>query len=187
MQKTFVTSDTHFGHANIIRYCSRPFSNVADMNEGMIERWNRVVGFDDHIYHLGDFAFLQPQEIDAILGRLNGHIFLVPGNHDKQMKRLWRDWLVAAENDVRDVPPPKFDMLQPIHTIAVEGREFVLCHFPISEWENEKYGSIHLHGHSHGKPHENPKPNRFDVGVDVYGGPVEVTGDLRYLKNVAGW
>ena len=54
---TFFTSDHHFGHAKIIEYCKRPFSSVEEMNQVMIDRWNEVVGPDDHVYHLGDFAF----------------------------------------------------------------------------------------------------------------------------------
>lgn len=52
----FFTSDTHFGHNNIIKLSNRPFSSVEEMNEGLIERWNDVVGAEDIVYHLGDFS-----------------------------------------------------------------------------------------------------------------------------------
>jgi hypothetical protein len=32
-----------------------------------------------------------------------------------------------------------------------------------------------------------PEKGRYDVGVDAYGGPVELTGDLRYLNAPKGW
>lgn len=54
--KVFFTSDTHFTHANIIRFCSRPFKNVEEMDETMIANWNRVVGENDIVFHLGDFC-----------------------------------------------------------------------------------------------------------------------------------
>ena len=53
----FFTSDTHFHHDNIIRFCNRPFKDVYHMDEELIKRWNEKVGPDDIIYHLGDFAW----------------------------------------------------------------------------------------------------------------------------------
>lgn len=47
---------THFNHTNIIRFCSRPFKDVEHMNETLIANWNRVVGPDNIVFHLGDFC-----------------------------------------------------------------------------------------------------------------------------------
>jgi len=55
-EHTFFTSDTHFNHANIIKFCDRPFKDVELMNETLIANWNRVVGLDDTVFHLGDFC-----------------------------------------------------------------------------------------------------------------------------------
>ena len=54
-EHTFFTSDTHFNHANIISFCNRPFKDVAQMNEAIIEKWNSVIGADDTVFHLGDY------------------------------------------------------------------------------------------------------------------------------------
>ena len=54
--RVFFTSDTHFNHTNIIRFCNRPFKDVTHMNETIIANWNSVVGPDDIIFHLGDFC-----------------------------------------------------------------------------------------------------------------------------------
>ena len=70
MPNLFVISDTHFGHANIIKYCNRPFSSVEEMNERMIENWNSVVTVQDHVYHLGDVYF--GNETSNFFHRLNG-------------------------------------------------------------------------------------------------------------------
>jgi calcineurin-like phosphoesterase family protein len=77
----FFTSDQHYGHTNIIRFCARPFADVSAMNEALIARHNAVVGPDDDVWHLGDFVF--KGDVAATLVRLNGRHRLVAGNHDR--------------------------------------------------------------------------------------------------------
>lgn len=98
----WLTSDDHFWHANVIHYCRRPFTkyvdglpsdasdalknqarmlDVAEMNEALIEAWNKAVKPGDHVDHLGDFA-LAARAVETILPRLNGEIHLKMGNHD---------------------------------------------------------------------------------------------------------
>jgi len=78
--KIFFTSDCHFDHANIIKFCDRPFKNVTHMNEEMIKRWNSVVTSDDLVYHIGDFAWKNQGK--KFEDRLNGTIVHIKGNHD---------------------------------------------------------------------------------------------------------
>lgn len=86
MSTTFLISDTHFGHSNILDFKQangepvRPFKSVVEMDETMIENWNRVVKPEDKIYHLGDVAF----KVATLrtLERLNGRKVLIKGNHD---------------------------------------------------------------------------------------------------------
>jgi len=78
----FFTSDTHFFHGNIIRFCNRPFKDVETMNETIISNWNNTVGQDDIVFHLGDFCLGGSAEWTRILDRLNGRIYLIMGNHD---------------------------------------------------------------------------------------------------------
>lgn len=82
MIETWFISDTHFFHKNILEYEkeARPFDNLEEMHEVMIERWNSAVGKNDIVYHLGDFCFGR-HNID-IGERLSGKIRLVMGNHD---------------------------------------------------------------------------------------------------------
>jgi calcineurin-like phosphoesterase family protein len=85
------TSDTHFGHKNIIKYCNRPFENTVVMDSVLIERWNKVVKPNDIVYHLGDFAFAKKERIAEIVRKLNGTIYLVKGNHDKESNEYYRN------------------------------------------------------------------------------------------------
>lgn len=81
---TFFTSDTHFGHTNIIRYSNRPFKDVNHMNEEIIRRWNEMVMPEDTVYHLGDVALGKIDDSLACVGRLNGtKILIEDGNHDR--------------------------------------------------------------------------------------------------------
>lgn len=113
---TFFTSDTHFGHANIIRFCNRPFQNVEEMNEVLIENWNKVVSKDDTVFHLGDFAFGGSSVWNSIIPRLNGHINLIIGNHDR--KNLRQGYMLY------------FDMVVPQLQIEIEDNSIYLIHYP---------------------------------------------------------
>lgn len=77
--KVYFTSDTHFYHSNIIGFCKRPFKNVEDMNETLIENWNRVVSQDDIVFHLGDFCLGGSHEWTKILkvGSINSIFYFL--------------------------------------------------------------------------------------------------------------
>ncbi len=83
----FVTSDMHFGHENILKYCNRPFKDVNDMNNQMIKNWNERIKPDDSVYHLGDWCFHGGIEGGKSKSsyweeQLNGKIIHIKGNHD---------------------------------------------------------------------------------------------------------
>ncbi len=86
MTKTFLTADTHFGHAGVCRFLRddgsklRPWDNASEMDEALIDNWNSVVGPDDKVYHLGDVAI--PRRGLKCLEKLNGNKVLIRGNHD---------------------------------------------------------------------------------------------------------
>jgi len=145
----FFTSDTHFGHNNIIKLSNRPFSSVEEMNEGLIERWNDVVGAEDIVYHLGDFSLKNPKQY---VERLNGKINLVFGNHDKDSRK---------KTDL-------FENSSEISEIEVGGQMIVLCHYAMKVWNKSHYGSWHLYGHSHGSLPDDVNSLSFDVGVDCW-------------------
>ena len=154
----FVASDLHFGHKNILKFCpdSRPFSSVEEMNESIIERHNSLVSPQDTTYMLGDIAFCSGSDAAKMINRMNGKKILVVGNHDKA--NLKQPSFRAAFEEIHDylsIRLPAFDNLK-----------VCMFHFPIYSWDEQHYGSIHLHGHLHGKP-TGLKGRIMDVGLDT--------------------
>lgn len=100
-ENVWFTSDTHFYHTNIIKYCNRPFNSVEEMNEKLIANWNSVVGKDSIVWHLGDFCLGpdQKKHIPELVSKLNGKINLVLGNHDHNSVKFYYD---AGFNRVYD-------------------------------------------------------------------------------------
>lgn len=134
MGKKFYISDWHYGHKNVLGFDNRPFTNIEQMNEELIRRWNSVVSAGDLVYILGDMFWCTPKIAAPIMEQLNGQKILVKGNHDR-----WHD--------------SKFDKLfvkiDEYMEIEDEGRNVVLCHYPIPCFKNHFYGWIHLYGHVH--------------------------------------
>jgi len=159
MSNTWFTSDTHYFHGNIIKYCNRPFSNVEEMNEALITNYNSVVKPKDTIYHLGDFGFAHIDKIKYIASRLNGNKILLYGNHDKVIRNAPKGTFDSSFNFIRDYLE-----------INVNGQKIILCHYPMLTWNASGRGSIMLHGHAHGKTNYGHIKNGkiLDVGVDVH-------------------
>ena len=85
--QVWFTSDTHFGHENIIRFCNRPFRNAEEMNAELIRRWRETVPKDGIVFHLGDFAHGSSRLWNDILNALPGRKYLILGNHDMKTIR----------------------------------------------------------------------------------------------------
>lgn len=78
--KKFYTSDLHIGHKNILKFDNRPFFNLEEMKETIINNWNGVVSDNDNVYVLGDM-FWNNSEIAEVMSKLKGNKFLIKGNH----------------------------------------------------------------------------------------------------------
>ena len=147
----FVTSDSHFNHANILNFKdangrpTRHFSSVEEMNETMIERWNSVVKPGDKVYHLGDVLFGLDKEawMNTNMPRLNGQKRLVIGNHDNIKFHTAGGWW------------GKIDLWRQFPEFGL-----LLTHVPVHEStlkETHRFGDvpmINVHGHIH----QNPSP-----------------------------
>lgn len=156
----YFTSDLHFGHANIIRLCNRPFDSVHEMNDVIIKRWNAVVHKNDDVYILGDFTLSKDKDKAlSFISQLNGKIHFVRGNHDAWMKHFTNGEL---------------DIIGDYCEISYNDRQFILSHYPFAEWNHFYRGAYHLHGHQHNNEDYNFDNvmngfRRFDVGVDANG------------------
>ena len=155
MTNTWFTSDYHLGHANIIKYCGRPFKDVEHMNKTIITNHNNRVKHDDIVFFLGDFCFRNSKggkegegnidKAEHYLKQLNGRFVFIRGNHDNN-------------NSLKTC----------IKSAVIEfgGQEIFLCHNPADC--NTKY-KINFVGHVH----QNWKVQKvkgcmlINVGVDV--------------------
>lgn len=81
-ERVWFISDLHLAHKNIIKYCSRPFDNVNQMNEILIQNWNKKIGVKDRVFVLGDFALCGKDKIIEFGNQLKGRKILILGNHD---------------------------------------------------------------------------------------------------------
>jgi len=165
--KLFFASDTHFFHKNILKYCNRPFANVAEMNEALITNWNSVVPNDGVVFLLGDVSLGgNKKALDTLLHRLNGQIHLVVGNHERDalqnenIKSRWATISDVAEIFIKD------------DEITYGEQHIVMCHYPMICWNGSHRGSWQLFGHVHGglsnKGEIRHSPTQLDVGVDCH-------------------
>jgi calcineurin-like phosphoesterase family protein len=170
----WLTSDTHFGHANIIAYSNRPYADVEAMNADLTRRWNEVVAPDDTVYHLGDFAMGLPDLWPGYRASLNGAIVLVRGNHDRHLRRV-----VDAMNLV--------DVVENV-VVQIDGVRCWLNHYPptpdrrgvVKRPPSPAPYELALCGHVHDawRVHDGV----VNVGVDVWGFmPIRVADASRAL------
>jgi calcineurin-like phosphoesterase family protein len=175
--KEFLISDTHFGHRNIIRYCDRPFwtdkstdpydEDVSRMNETMIKNWNDVVGVDDVIYHLGDFAFLDKAKLTELRWRLNGRIRLVMGNHDyRHGYQFYQDLKLDRVYDKPIIWHQFFIMSHEPIFLSVDNGPIQT----VSKGKNDLKDSglmhcVNLHGHIHELSYKDP--HYFNACVEL--------------------
>lgn len=165
-ENIWLISDTHFGHANIIRYSPRPFFSVTDMNESLVRNWNDLVGYSDLVIHLGDVAFCGDTVANSYLDRLAGTKWLVIGNHDYDRKGKLKNL--------------NFNLMMEELVLEVENEhgtnhEFFFTHKPKGKLKDHQY-SIHGHLHTYvvGRPgyhncgveHSDYKPFPLKIALD---------------------
>lgn len=151
MGKLHFTSDTHFGHRNVIDLDGRPFETVEEMDEALVRNWNARVGQRDTVWHLGDlFMGASIERASDILERLNGEIRLILGNHDKTLAK----WLRSGK--LSGAAAEKIASVDSYKEVKSEGLRFCLSHYPMPCYNGRHHTSgrenetiFMLHGHVH--------------------------------------
>ena len=154
----YYVSDLHLHHLSIINMCGRPFDNIEEMNNILINNWNDTVSNNDIVYFLGDFAYkCNQQKATELLKQLNGKKYFIKGNHDKETwlnkikeEHLIEDWFNYKE-------------------INDNNRMVILCHYPIHSWNGLYHGSYHLYGHVHNRTVSNNEwqYRRYNVSAEA--------------------
>lgn len=153
-------SDTHFNHANVIKYDDRPFSSIEEHDSVIISNWNDYVKPKETVFFLGDFCFGGQKKVKEVLDQLNGNIFFIKGNHERPLcaylKSVGGQWYDYLEIKIRD------------EELERKYQDICLFHYPIYEWNKGHYGSWMLHGHCHHncKWSNTSQGKIMDVGVN---------------------
>lgn len=156
MSKVFFTGCTHFDHANIISLADRPFGSVEEMNETLVENWNKVVKNNDEVFVLGDFTYHNEDHswqhrATFWNAQLNGRKYLILGNHDEVER--WQDNVPMQTTKFLNCG---FSAIYNYLDLKRGGKHFILFHYPMEDWDRRYKGSIHLHCHTHQKVLERP-------------------------------
>lgn len=170
--KIYFTSDSHFFHSNIRKFCNRPFESLEEMDKTLIDNWNKVVPTDGLVFHLGDFSWGGYQQWKEAREQLNGEIILIKGNHDrKNGPQSQQQFNTLFKHTAQQM------------FIEIEGRKIYLNHLPLLCYDGiyrDKENLVFaLNGHVHlsnvkeknlGKDCERcfsmMLPTQYDVGVD---------------------
>lgn len=156
----WVTSDLHFSHDNVIEYCNRP-TTPDEHNEWIINQLNNTIGKNDIVIHLGDFMlsrYDRLNRIKEIMKKLNGTWYFIMGNHDNPS-----DFINLSNTTKHKFLGSYYELRYVNDDLKVKVN---FMHFPIENWNQMRYGSLMLHGHTHGK--STSRVNRFDCGLDAH-------------------
>jgi len=159
--KLFVTSDSHFSHFRICKYCHRPFESRSHMDQTLIDNWNSVVPEDGVVVHCGDFILAHKEDLKEYmhyLNKLHGRVLLLRGNHDRASLDWSNEKLIAVRDNA---------------LILVDGVKIYAQHYPCATFN----GDMHIYGHIHtlsdgtcygidGDVTQRMRKNTYDVGVD---------------------
>lgn len=176
------TSDNHFGHRNIIKYCNRPYADVDEMNQKLANSWRELVGVDDEVWIIGDVCMGDKTKTLPLVGSLPGIKHLITGNHDDPFEGRG-SWVSDKDIEAdRWIYLQYFDTVENSATLTINGEIVNLCHFPYtgiarpdrSDGDGDRFASSRLQddgrvllcGHVHDA--WKTKDKMINVGIDVW-------------------
>lgn len=168
MSKIHFIADPHFGHQKIIEYENRPFSSAEEMDEVLINNWNRSVKKLEKVFVLGDFAISNKKRIKELVECLNGYKILIFGNHDRCYSYSW--WKTSGFEEVIKYP-------------VLYEEKYILSHEPVELLEGTPF--INIYGHVHNHPsHENITDRSFCVSAERIGyAPIDFRKIQKCFQN----
>jgi calcineurin-like phosphoesterase family protein len=198
--KCWWIADTHFCHDRPFILDKRGYDTITDHDEYLIMDWNDKASVNDTIFHGGDFllgAGQKSREVaEEIIGRLNGNIQFIWGNHNAGVKSIYQDYvekMFPSDQDIDEVYPLSFKtpngtftyyghyLLANIEVTKDNGKTFKQMifhsHYAHRLWIDSHKGKVwNVSGHSHGSDPERQPEYPFgkcvDVGVENFGGLV---------------
>jgi calcineurin-like phosphoesterase family protein len=169
---TFVTSNLQLGRPGAIKKYNRQFNDVHEMTEQLIQNWNNVVGINDVVYHLGNFA-LDPKTAQDALNRLNGRIFLMPAELDDSVQSLAQKGML----------PKNVSLMNRIAPIA--NFKCNLSYWPMAEWPEKKKGYWSVIGYPEKKYKSDPRQKVINVSTDLWGNkPQDLAKLLEIFQDI---
>lgn len=154
--KIFFTGNLQFGRPSAIKHFKRPFHDVEQMNQTLLNNWNNVVGEEDIVYVLGNFAW-DPTTAEEMLTSLNGVIVVVPGEIDEPLEEL----------EDKEMMPDGCALIEPIFT--AEEDNLTVSYWPLAEWPNKSGGAYSFFGFPSAKYKTDHKKRVVNVACDFWG------------------
>jgi calcineurin-like phosphoesterase family protein len=173
---TLITSDTHYAHANIIKYSNRPFADAEAMNTTLVDNINGAFPQGGRLYHLGDWAFGGLARAIEFKERLRSdiEIYLILGNHDTHHVK-------------HEAFRKLFTKIYDLYETHLDGHRTTLCHYSMRVWNKSHHGAWMLYGHSHGSLADDPNSLSFDVGVDCHNFKPLTIPQIAHIMSKKTW
>lgn len=170
--KVFFTSNLQFGRPGAIKQFKRPFATVAEMNQTLMTNWNSTVKEEDVVYVLGNFAW-DPTIAEEMLGKLNGHIVIVPGELDEAVLELKR----------KGIMPKKTGIIESVFSSKSE--QLTVSYWPLMEWPSKSEGHYLFFGYPSAKYKTDHKKKMVNVSCDFWGyKPQSLDSVIELFKDI---